>query len=311
MDAADRRIIDEFCDYLRIEKGLAHQTCVAYRSDLTQFAAFLKAKPLPQGGTLDIRRFLAELNGNGVRERSVARKISAFRHFYRFLLRDQHISADPTMNIEAPKQWKVLPKALAQQQIETLLTAHGSDDERLRLRDRAMIEVLYASGIRVSELVDLRISDLKLDAGYAIVRGKGDKERIVPLGAAAVRAIAAYLQHARGALQGTRALPWLFLDVQRSKLTRYRVRQILAQASGGKFHVTPHMLRHSCASHMVANNADLRTVQSILGHADISTTQVYTHLATDRLHQVFRAKHPRAGAASRASGSRESLKGSR
>ncbi len=165
----------------------------------------------------------------------------------------------------------------------------------LQARDRAIVEVLYAGGLRVSELTGLRMEDLKLDSGYAMVSGKGNKERIVPLGAAAVRALRDYLAHARPALEGTgKRLPWVFVDIRHSQLTRHRIRQILAAAAQGEFHATPHMLRHSCASHMIANDADLRTVQTILGHADISTTQIYTHLAQERITSVYRAKHPRA-----------------
>lgn len=289
--------IKTFLSYLQVEKGLAPLTLSAYKADLEQFASVLprSGEDLQSASTTSLRNFLAELKANGVQERSIGRKLSALRHFYRFLLQEGAVTADPTLNIESPKLWKVLPKALSTAQIETLLRAAHANQPNLKSRDIAIVEVLYAGGVRVSELVAMRMEDLKLDAGYAMVRGKGDKERLVPLGAHATHALREYIAGARPALEGKgRRLPWVFIDVQHSKLTRHRIQQILKDASGGEFHASPHMLRHSCATHMIANDADLRTVQTILGHADISTTQVYTHVAQERINSVYRAKHPRA-----------------
>jgi integrase/recombinase XerD len=289
-------VLKTFLEYLRVEKGLSDLTIEAYGSDLAQFEAVLErcSQTLLTATTQDVRGYLSRLKSDGVQERSIGRKLSALRHLYRFLLKEGRTAVDPTLNIESPKLWKILPKALDASKIERMLTAHATNDDSLRLRNKAMIELLYAAGLRVSELTGLRVEDLKLDAGYAMVRGKGDKERLVPLGAASVRAIREYLEHARPKLVAGKRLPWLFIDVQHTKLSRHRVGQIIAEATGGEFHASPHMLRHSCASHMIGNGADLRTVQTILGHADIATTQVYTHLATDRLKAVYRAKHPRA-----------------
>jgi integrase/recombinase XerD len=234
--------------------------------------------------------------------RSVGRKLSALRHLYRHLLVDGKIDHDPTLNINSPKQWKVLPKALARDEMEkTLAAPQAASDTKLAramaLRDRAMLEVFYAGALRVSEIVQAKLEDLKLEAGYILVRGKGDKERIVPLGKLAQQGLESYLAEARRVLAGKRNPPSLFLARGAHPLTRQRVWQMVKAASKASGRAaSPHMLRHSCASHMVENGADLRTVQTILGHADISTTQVYTHLALDRLKSVYQKHHPRAKA---------------
>lgn len=293
------RLIHGFLDYLRIEKGLSPQSIAAYRTDLRQFREHLGKRDLARAQRSDIRNFLDRMKDNSVEARSVARKLSALRHFYRFLLLDKHITHDPTLNIDSPRQWKVLPKALSTSEVDTLLRAPRPLSERkeaaaLALRDRAMLEVFYGGAVRVSEIVSLRLLDLKRDQGYVIVRGKGDKERIVPLGAPALQAIEDYLRNARPVLLGAKTSPVLFLARGGHALTRHRVWQVVDAASAGGRHASPHMLRHSCATHMVTNGADLRTVQTILGHSDISTTQVYTHLAMDRLKSVFKDHHPRS-----------------
>lgn len=297
MTVPDAFALKSFVSYLRVEKGLAALTVEAYESDLRQFAAVLerRGESLVGATTDSVRAYLGEMRGNGVEARSIGRKLSALRHFYRFLLTEGLIKADPTLNIESPKQWKVLPKALSQEQIGTMLET-GDDDPRLQLRNRAMIEVLYAAGLRVSELVGMQMEDLNLDSGCALVRGKGDKERIAPLGGAAVKALREYVRNARPQLCDGKQLRWVFVDVRHTKLTRQRVGQIITAATKHGFHASPHMLRHSLGSHMVTNGADLRTVQTILGHADLGTTQIYTHLDDERLKSVYRAKHPRARA---------------
>lgn len=244
---------------------------------------------------------MQQLFSNAVDGRSVARKLSALRHFYRYLLLDELIDHDPTLNIDSPKQWKVLPKSLATDEIESLMLNKQGRDANLNpamaSRDHAMLEVFYAGALRVSELVAVKLEDLKLDLGYLLVRGKGDKERIVPLGKTAQEVLTGYLKDARPALLRKKTSPLLFPGRGGRQLSRQRVWQMVQQASvsiGRK--ASPHMLRHSCATHMVENGADLRTVQTILGHADISTTQVYTHVALDRLKNVYRKHHPRAKA---------------
>lgn len=296
----DERLVRAFLDYLRIEKGLSPQSIAAYGTDLRQFREHLSAnRGLARAQREDIRRFLDRMKDNSVEARSVARKLSALRHFYRFLLLDRHITHDPTLNIDSPRQWKVLPKALSTSEVNTLLNAPRAVSDRkeaaaLVLRDKAMLEVFYGGAVRVSEIVGLRLLDLKRDQGYVIVRGKGDKERIVPLGAPALQAIEEYLRQGRPVLLGAKSSPVLFLARGGHALTRHRVWQVVDAVSAGGRHASPHMLRHSCATHMVTNGADLRTVQTILGHSDISTTQVYTHLAMDRLKSVFKDHHPRA-----------------
>jgi integrase/recombinase XerD len=314
---ANSRALSGFLDYLRIEKGLAALTINAYTTDIGQFAEFLvkRKRALLTARRNDVREFLQQLFSHQVDGRSVGRKLSALRHLYRYLLLDKKIDHDPTLNIESPRQWKVLPKALARDEMETMLAAplarrvaenEKKESAALAVRDRAMLEVFYAGALRVSEMVNAKLEDLKLEAGYMLVRGKGDKERVVPLGKSAQSALSEYLEEARPLLtagmgNGKTAVvvhaasPMLFIARGAYKLTRQRVWQMVraaSAASGRK--ASPHMLRHSCATHMVENGADLRTVQTILGHADISTTQVYTHVALDRLRAVYQKHHPRA-----------------
>ena len=297
-------LVSGFLDYLKVEKGLAPLTVAAYSTDIGQFAGFLarRKRELGQARREDVRDFIQELFANAVDGRSVGRKLSALRHLYRYMLLDKLIEHDPTLNIDSPKQWKVLPKSLARDEMETVLKARAFDPnsklaQAMATRDRAMLEVFYAGALRVSEMVGVKLEDLKLDLGYMLVRGKGDKERIVPLGKSAQAALEEYLKSARSVLAAGRSSPLLFLGRGGRKLTRQRVWQMVGAASAATGrHASPHMLRHSCATHMVENGADLRTVQTILGHADISTTQVYTHLALDRLKNVYQKHHPRAKA---------------
>ncbi|MFZ0815458.1 MAG: tyrosine recombinase [Candidatus Sulfotelmatobacter sp.] len=317
-------VVSGFLDYLRIEKGLAALSISAYTTDILQFSEFLEKQKrlLLTARRTEVRDFLQQLFSHQVDGRSVGRKLSALRHLYRYLLLDKKIEHDPTLNIESPRQWKVLPKALARDEMEKTLaapltrprTVHDTKESAaLASRDRAMLEVFYAGALRVSEIVNAKLEDLKLEAGYMLVRGKGDKERVVPLGRSAQEALTQYLAESRpilaagkrgGISSGTplrmgfaKNSPLLFIARGGRILTRQRVWQMVraASATSGRA-ASPHMLRHSCATHMVENGADLRTVQTILGHADISTTQVYTHLALDRLRTVYQKHHPRAKA---------------
>jgi integrase/recombinase XerD len=301
---ANSRAVSAFVDYLKVEKGLAPLTVSAYTTDIGQFAEFLlkRKRLLTTAQRADVRDFIQQLFSNQVDGRSVGRKLSALRHLYRHLLLDKKMAHDPTLNIDSPKQWKVLPKSLARDEMEQTLAAARpiratKFDAALASRNRAILEMLYAGGLRVSEIVSSRLEDLKLDMGYVLVRGKGDKERIVPLGRPALDAVANYLSTGRPVLAGQKSSSLLFMCRGARKLTRQRVWQMVRQASlsSGRS-ASPHMLRHSCATHMVENGADLRTVQTILGHADISTTQVYTHLALDRIKNVYMKHHPRAKA---------------
>ena len=298
------RVMSSFLDYLKIEKGLAPLTISAYTTDLCQFADFLETRHriFTSASRKDVRDFIQQLFSNSVDGRSVGRKLSTLRHLYRHLLIDEKIDHDPTLNIDSPKQWKVLPKSLAHDEMaHTLASPKPLNDSKLAVaiavRDRAMLEVFYAGALRVSEIINAKLEDLKLEMGYMLVRGKGDKERIVPLGKSAQQVLAEYLAAPRASLAAGKSSPVLFLARGGHKLTRQRVWQMVRAASAGSGRpASPHMLRHSCATHMVENGADLRTVQTILGHADISTTQVYTHLALDRLKTVYRKHHPRAKA---------------
>jgi len=301
---ADSRVVAGFLDYLKVEKGLAALTVAAYATDIGQFSAFLQThkRRLTKASRDDVRDFIQQLFANYVDGRSVGRKLSVLRHFYRYLLLDKLIEHDPTLNIDSPKQWKVLPKSLARDEIDAMLlrrpaVSNRKEAEAIAERDRAMLEVFYAGALRVSEIVGVKLEDLKLELGYVLVRGKGDKERIVPLGRSAQDALTEYMKDARRALAAGKSSPLLFLGRGGRMLTRQRVWQMVraaSSASGMGRNASPHMLRHSCATHMVENGADLRTVQTILGHADISTTQVYTHLALDRLKNVYQKHHPRA-----------------
>ena len=294
------RLLNSFLDYLKVEKGLAPLSVAAYRTDVEQYAGFLlqRKRGLREARRQEVRDFLNSLLSNGVDGRSVARKLSVLRHFYKYLLLDRYITADPTLNIDTPRQWKVLPKSLAADEVESVLQGppRVKDDRRsqaLATRDRAMLEVFYAGALRVSEVVNLKLEDLKLELGYVLVRGKGDKERIVPLGRSAQEIVQQYLRDARPVLAAGKSSPFMFIARGARDITRQRVWQMVNAASLQSRHASPHMLRHSCATHMVENGADLRTVQTILGHADISTTQVYTHMALDRLNRVYKEHHPR------------------
>jgi integrase/recombinase XerD len=301
-------LLKDYQAYLRVEKGLRPLTCEAYDSDLKTFAEVLEERHgvLLTATQEDVAAFLEHLRNHGIDSRSAARKLSCLRGFYKWLLLDRRIHHDPTVNIESPKSWKVLPKSLAEPEVAEMLDRAGMaashpQARAAALRDLAILELLYAGGLRVSEMTALSTSDLALDAGRVHVRGKGDKERIVPLGHAAVKALEEYLREGRphlarisSARRANAARPdavRLFLSLRGMPLTRQWVWHVVKTANGD---ASPHRLRHSCATHMVEHGADLRSVQLLLGHADISTTQVYTHLALGRLKEVYRSHHPRA-----------------
>ncbi len=303
-----------------MEKGLRPLTCEAYLSDLHIFAEFLEGRDglLLTAGEGDVSALLEHLRNHGIESRSAARKLSCLRGFYKWLLLDGRIRHDPTVNIESPKAWKVLPKSLAEAEVTEMLeratlAASHPQAKATALRDRAILELLYAGGLRVSEVTALNVSDLALDAGRVQVRGKGDKERIVPLGRSALRALEQYLREGRPHLErisstrrtrsGLNGGARLFLSLRGMPLTRQWLWRLVKMSNRS---TSPHGLRHSCATHMVEHGADLRSVQMMLGHADISTTQVYTHLALGRLKAVHRKHHPRAtrrGAAQASDGS--------
>jgi integrase/recombinase XerD len=286
--------------HLRVERGLRPLSCEAYLRDMEMFAEFLESsdRTLLSARQQDVSGFMQDLREHGVQSRSIARKLSCVRGFYRWLLKDKRVAHDPTVNIESPASWKVLPKALAESEVNEMLektgaAARSDAADGLALRDHAMLELLYAGGLRVGEIVSLRQEDLRLEQASVQVRGKGDKERIVPIGAKAIAAIEAYVQRGRPELlrAGNGMQRALFVSVRGHALTTQGVWQMVRSVNKN---ASPHKLRHSCATHMVEHGADLRSVQTLLGHADIATTQVYTHLAIDRLKTVHRMHHPRA-----------------
>jgi integrase/recombinase XerD len=310
---SDNAMVREYVTHLRVERGLRPLSCEAYRRDLEQFAEFAEGEnaTLLTAKQAHVSGWMQDKREHAVESRSIARKLSCLRGFYKWLLKDKRMAYDPTVNIESPASWKVLPKSLAEGEVEEMLertgaAARSEAADGLALRDHAILELLYAGGLRVGEIVALRQEDLRLEAASVQVRGKGDKERIVPLHAKAIAAIEAYVQRGRPELvsKGAGMQRALFLSVRGRALTTQVVWTLVRSVSGGK--ASPHKLRHSCATHMVEHGADLRTVQTFLGHADIATTQVYTHLAIDRLKQVHRSFHPRArmkeGQGSRAEG---------
>jgi integrase/recombinase XerD len=297
---SDRNLnaIRGYLNYLRVEKGLRPLTCAAYERDLQQLAEYLETKNgvLAKAESADLAGFLEHLQAHHVEMRSRARKLSCLRGFYRWLMLDKQIVYDPTVNLESPSGWRVLPKSLAESEVTDMMeqareTADHPAAGGAALRDRAMLELLYGGGIRVSELVGLRVEDLSLQQGQILVRGKGDKERIVPLGRAALRAMEIYLERGRPELLRRSGVAEIFLSERGHGLTRQTVWMLVKKSNR---RASPHMLRHSCATHMVEHGADLRTVQTLLGHADIATTQVYTHLALGRLKAVHRTHHPRS-----------------
>jgi len=300
-------LLNDYAAYLRVEKGLRPLTCEAYLSDLRIFSELLEDRNavLLSAVEADVSAFLEHLRAHNIDSRSAARKLSCLRGFYKWLLLDRRIHHDPTVNIESPKAWKVLPKSLAEREVTEMLeraalAASHPQAKATALRDRAILELLYAGGLRVSEVTGLSVSDLGLDAGRAQVRGKGDKERIVPLGRSAIQALEQYLREGRPHLEritsARKRKPTsqdrsrLFLSLRGMPLTRQWIWSLVKRSNHS---TSPHGLRHSCATHMVEHGADLRSVQMMLGHADISTTQVYTHLALGRLKAVHRMHHPR------------------
>src|ERR1700722_10144835 len=272
------RTVREFVAYLRVEKGLRPASCEAYGRDLEQFAEHVEERDglLVGASQADVSGFMEGLRGYGVESRSIARKLSCLRGFYRWLLMDKRISHDPTVNVETPSSWKVLPKSLAESEVEDMLDRTGAaarsvDADGLALRDHAILELLYGGGLRVGEIVALKEEDLHLDQARAQVRGKGDKERIVPLGRRAVEALEEYVRRGRPGLAkaGVGFQRALFLSVRGRALTRQWVWEMVRAASdsgdGSGRRASPHMLRHSCATHMVEHGADLRSVQRLLG----------------------------------------------
>jgi integrase/recombinase XerD len=293
--------ISAFLTHVRVEKGLSSNTVAAYGRDMSKFEAFAKKQKLSlQSVSRDhLVDFLSSLYHQKLESRTVARHLVTLRNFFRFALTQELIAEDPSANLESPKIHRSLPDYLRLEEVEKLL-AQPDDQTPIGLRDRAMLEVLYSSGLRVSELTGLRVMDLDRSAGYVRCIGKGDKERIVPIGKKAMALVDRYLRDARPKLIRKGAVsnsPVLFLNRRGGRLSRVGVWKILSaygRQAGLRVALTPHMLRHSFATHLLERGADLRSVQLMLGHSDISTTQIYTHVVEERLKQIYKAHHPRA-----------------
>lgn len=287
----------EFLHYLEVERGLSDNTVAAYRRDIRKLEAFArtKRKKLERIGPSEIRSFLRDLHRRGLSHRSIARILSAVRGLYRFSTAEGTIAVDPTEQIDSARIPQNLPRYLSFEAVESLLAAPDTSTDE-GLRDRAMLETLYATGVRVSELVGLRLEDVHFEAGYLMCRGKGRKERIVPLGRSAVRWLREYVSKSRPELL-RRPSPWLFVSRRGGHLTRQRFWQIIkvcGRRAGIERKLSPHVVRHSFATHLLERGADLRSIQLMLGHANIGTTQIYTHVSRERLRRIYDQYHPRA-----------------
>ncbi len=297
--SADTALVERFCDALWLADGLARNTLESYRRDVTQFSAWLAGQGvagLLQASAADVHRHLAwQVTEKKARPRTTGRLVSALRRFYRFAAQEGLRRDDPTVEIEAPRLPRSLPKSLSEAQVEALLAAPAAETA-LGLRDRAMLETLYASGLRVSELVGLKVQQVSLDMGVVRVLGKGAKERLAPLGEEALDWVQRYLKLARPEILGARRGDALFVTGRGGPMTRQAFWALVkryARLAGIDPAISPHTLRHAFATHLLNHGADLRVVQLLLGHADISTTQIYTHVARERLKQVHAKHHPR------------------
>jgi len=304
MNAENTALLDEFCDAVWLEDGLAKNTLEAYRRDLSLFAQWLERQgraTLLGAAEADLAGYFAARNvrragkSGGIRSSTQARLHSSLKRFYQFALRGQRIAADPTLKLDTPKRPQRFPKTLSEADVELLL-AQPDPETALGLRDRAMLEVLYASGLRVSELTRLKLVEVSFDMGVVRIFGKGSKERLVPLGEEAVAWLQRWYKEGRPVLLGGRDSDYVFITARGAPMTRqafwHLLRRRAAAAIPGKA-LSPHTLRHAFATHLLNHGADLRVVQMLLGHADISTTQIYTHVARERLKALHQKHHPR------------------
>jgi integrase/recombinase XerD len=292
------QILNQFLNYLIVEKGLSKNTLMAYSHDLTRFLDHLRQKGLQdilKMGKFDVRSFLLTLKKQRFSTRTIVRYLVAIRTFFRFMIQEGILEVNPVEELESPKMAKTLPKILTLKEVEQLLEQPNSQIP-LGVRDRAMLEMLYATGMRVSELVQLRMNQVNLEGGYVLVYGKGSKERIVPLGSEAMKWVDLYLKTARIKLAKGGESPFLFITRSGKGMSRqrfWRMIKVYGQRAGIRKSITPHLLRHSFASHLLERGADLRSVQMMLGHVDISTTQIYTHVTGERLKKIHQRYHPR------------------
>lgn len=294
-----QRLVNDFINYLSVERGLAKNTLESYQFDLEQYRQYCqqqKINPLSDDGAKAVMGFLLKLKREGRKPSTISRRLAALKAFYRFLVNEGQIPKDPTANLESPRLGQRLPKVLTSAEVDILL-AQPRVGEPTGIRDKAMLELLYATGIRVSELVSLNIDQVNLEQGYVRCFGKGSKERIVPLGSMASRYISEYIIRGRAKLTKGKTDDALFVNQHGRRLTRQGFWKIIKKYSVmGNINkdITPHTMRHSFATHLLENGADLRSVQEMLGHADITTTQVYTHLTRGKLKEIYQRTHPRA-----------------
>ncbi|MBY0084490.1 site-specific tyrosine recombinase XerD [Brevibacillus sp. M2.1A] len=292
-------LIDQFIHFLTVEKGLARNTLESYQRDMVAFTSYLQEQGVARiedSTRTHIIGYLLVLREKGRATATLSRNMASIRAFYQFLIRDKYIDKDPSIHLETPKIEKRLPKVLSVEEVERLLESPPVNHPA-GLRDKAMLELLYATGIRVSELVNLDSADVNLDMGFVKCLGKGSKERIIPLGSVAIQMVRHYLQAGRPKLVKGTGDTALFLNHLGKQITRqgfWKIIKRYAQKSNIRAEITPHTLRHSFATHLLENGADLRSVQEMLGHADISTTQIYTHVTRTRIKDIYAKTHPRA-----------------
>jgi integrase/recombinase XerD len=301
-DVSIAAVIDAYLDHLRVERRLAEHTLESYARDLRGLAAYAASleRPIDRLDRHDLEAYVQQEMGRGQSPRSVARLVAAIRGLYRYLMIDRRVEHNPAEDLQPPRAWPSLPTCLSLEEVDALI-AQPNVDTPLGLRDRALIELLYATGMRVSELVGVRLSELHLDAHYVSCVGKGNKERLIPIGEQAGEWVQRYLRQSRPRLaavaKGARAASRVFVNARGGPLTRVGFWKILkahARAAGLRGHTSPHVLRHSFATHLLERGADLRAIQVMLGHADLSTTQIYTHILDARLRTVYDRFHPRA-----------------
>jgi integrase/recombinase XerD len=291
--------IDGFLNYLSVERGLSRNTIISYSQDLKNYSEYLKSRSVKSFSATtknDIVGFMMVRKDQKLAANSIARSLAAIRMFYRFLVRERILKTDPSSLVDSPKLWKKIPETLSVNEVESLLSAPNVRDEKQGARDRAILETLYATGMRVSEAVNLKSDNVNMDIGFLRCIGKGDKERIIPLGKKAIISIKRYLEISRPKLLKNKESDALFLSRSGKKISRQSLWKMIkhyAKLARIKKPMRPHILRHSFATHLLERGADLRSVQEMLGHANISTTQLYTHINKERLKSIHRMYHPR------------------
>jgi integrase/recombinase XerD len=293
-----RELIDTFLNYLSVERGLSRNTILSYQKDLGFYMDFLEAHAFNSLSKItrnDIADFMFFQKDKGLAANSIARSLAAIKSFHRFLVRERILKTDPTNLVDSPKLWKKIPETLSLNEVEALIAMPNIRD-KLGMRDKAILETLYATGMRASEIVNLKTSSVNLEVGFVRCIGKGSKERVIPLGKKAINSLKKYLEASRPALLNKKESEFLFLSRFGKKISRQSLWKIIrryAKAARIKKAIRPHMLRHSFATHLLERGADLRSVQEMLGHANISTTQIYTHINKDRLKTIHKTFHPR------------------